>query len=110
MISQQGVRVVLVTAYPLKDLSNTEKRHEWIKNLTSSAIENHADGVNIDIEGPIKKGSKEVALLSQLTADVYRAFKEELPGSQVDHGLDDGIKCRVLKMLLKLRMHRFYSI
>ena len=69
--------------YSLNDLSNLKKRSEWIKNLTSSAIANHADGVNIDLEGPVKKGSKNVSLLTDLTAEVYEAFKKQLPGSQV---------------------------
>lgn len=79
----KGVKVVLVAGYSLNDLSNITKRQEWVKNLTSSAFENHADGVNIDIEGPLKKGTKQVSLLSDLTAEVYQAFKENLPGSQV---------------------------
>ncbi len=59
------------------------KREEWVDSLLTKAIAGHADGVNIDIEGPVSKGSKEVALLNELTSDVYQTFKEKLPGSQV---------------------------
>ena len=79
----QGVKVVLVGFFPTNQLSNVSKREEWIDGLLKKAIDGHADGINLDIEGPISNGSKEVTLLNELTADVYKAFKEKLPGSQV---------------------------
>jgi hypothetical protein len=59
------------------------KREEWVDGLLTKAIAGHADGVNIDMEGAISKGSKQVMLLNELTANVYKAFKKKLPGSQV---------------------------
>lgn len=79
----QGVKVVLAAFYSVTDLTNETKREKWLNNLVMKAVVNHADGVNIDIEGPVSKGSKEMFLLSELTSDVYREFKEKLPGSQV---------------------------
>jgi hypothetical protein len=81
--SFQGVKVVLVGFFNINDLSNASKREEWVDSLLTKAIDGHADGINVDIEGPVSKGSKEVTLLNQLTADVYKTFKEKLPGSQV---------------------------
>ena len=77
------MKVVLVGFFNVNDLSNASKREEWVESLLTKAIDGHADGVNVDIEGPVSKGSKEVTLLNQLTADVYKTFKEKLPGSQV---------------------------
>lgn len=78
--------MVLVAFFAVTNLSNTSKCEEWVNNLLQKAIAGHADGVNIDIEGPVKKGSKEVMLLNELTANVYKTFKEKLPGSQVISG------------------------
>ena len=77
------MKVVLVGFFKVKDLSNASKREEWVDGLIRKAITGHADGVNLDLEGPISKGSKEVNLLNELTADVYQTFKDKLPGSQV---------------------------
>ncbi|XP_028393894.1 di-N-acetylchitobiase-like isoform X2 [Dendronephthya gigantea] len=79
----KGVKVVLVGFFNVNDLSNTSKCEEWVDGLITKAIAVHADGVNLDLEGPISKGSKEVNLLNELTADVYKTFKDKLPGSQV---------------------------
>ena len=75
--------MVLVASFAITDLSNTSKSEDWVNSLLKKAMAGHADGVNIDIEGPVKKGSKEVMLLNDLTANVYKQFKEKLPGSQV---------------------------
>ena len=69
--------------FSLKDLSNEEKKREWIANLTQSAINNHADGVNIDGEQPIKNNSKEEALFTDLVTRLSESFKKTMPGSQV---------------------------
>lgn len=85
------------------------KRRDWVDNLLTKAIAGHADGVNIDIEGPVKKGSKQVLLLNELTAEVYSAFKEKLPGSQVNGDtFQQGkyvIVIRLLEVLSKLLHH-----
>ena len=82
-LSLQGVKVVVVGFFNIADLANVSKREEWVDGLLTKAIAGHADGVNIDMEGPISKGSKQVMLLNELTANVYEAFKKKLPGSQV---------------------------
>ena len=69
--------------YNVNDLSNEQKKREWIGNLTENATKNHADGVNIDVEGPISKNSKEVDLFTDLVARLSVSFKKNLPGSQV---------------------------
>lgn len=57
---KRGVRVVLAANFPTEKLSSKETRTKWVKNLTSEALARHADGVNIDIESPIPKRSREV--------------------------------------------------
>lgn len=54
-----------------------------MKNKTSFAMENFADGINIDIEGPVDKDSKEVTLLTKLVQSTVDSFKKNIPDSQV---------------------------
>ena len=79
----QGVRVVMVGAYSVEKLGNRELRKEWVSNMTKKALENHADGINIDIEEPVPKGSKEETLLTMLVNETTRAFHDAIKGSQV---------------------------
>ncbi|XP_001627848.2 di-N-acetylchitobiase [Nematostella vectensis] len=79
----KGVRVVLVSGFPVEKLSNSQVRKDWIKNKTTEAKENFADGINIDIEGPIEKGSKEVTLLTKLVNNVAKAFRKEFKHTQI---------------------------
>jgi di-N-acetylchitobiase len=64
-------------------LNSSVVRDEWIKNKTSEAIDNFADGINIDVEGPVPKDSKSVTLLSKLVKLTSESFHENIPGSQV---------------------------
>ena len=75
--------MVLTSGFPVEKLNNSEVREEWVRNKTKEAIENFADGINIDIEGPIKKDSKEVTLLNKLVKLTSESFRENIKGAQV---------------------------
>jgi len=79
----QGVRVVLAANFPTDKLSSKEVRSKWIHNLTQEALARHADGVNIDIESPIAKRSREVTLLTKLVNETATAFRSAIKNSQV---------------------------
>ena len=79
----QGVRVVLAANFPTEKLGNKELRTKWIKNLTKEALARHADGVNIDIESPIAKRSREVTLLTKLVNETATAFRAAIKNAQV---------------------------
>lgn len=79
----QGVRVVLAANFPTEKLGNKELRTKWIKNLTKETLARHADGVNIDIESPIPKRSRDVTLLTKLVNETRTAFRQVMKHSQV---------------------------
>lgn len=81
--SLQGVRVVLAANFPTEKLGSKELRTKWIKNLTKEALARHADGVNIDIESPIAKRSREVTLLTKLVNETKIAFQSVIKNAQV---------------------------
>lgn len=74
---------MLSASYPVNKLENSLLRSQWVKNLTEKAIAYHADGVNIDIEEPVKEKSKEMSLLTKLANETAVAFHTKIPGSQV---------------------------
>ena len=86
------MRVVLVADFSTEILSNESLRTLWIKNLTEEALAGYADGVNIDFEKPIPKGSKEVALLTELVNETATAFRQVIKNAQVSfHELQNGL-------------------
>ena len=82
-INFQGVRVVLAANFPTEKLSSKEIRTKWVKNLTTEALTRRADGVNIDIESPIPKRSREVTLLTKLVNETATAFRAAVKNAQV---------------------------
>ena len=70
-------------AFPVDKLNDTDARNEWINNKTKEAMDNFADGFNIDMEQPIEAGSPQVDLLTQLAKDMTDAFHKLIPSSQV---------------------------
>lgn len=69
--------------FPTEKLGSKELRKKWINNLTKEALARHADGVNIDIESPIPKRSKEVTLLTKLVNETTIAFRSAMKHAQV---------------------------
>lgn len=69
--------------FPTEKLSSKEIRTKWVKNLTTEALTRRADGVNIDIESPIPKRSREVTLLTKLVNETATAFRAAVKNAQV---------------------------
>ena len=77
------MRVVLVADFSTNILSNKSSRTLWIKNQTEKALAGYADGINIDFEAPIPKGSKEVVLMTELVNETATAFRQVIKNAQV---------------------------
>lgn len=79
----QKVRVTLKIDFPVDKLPDEDFRKELIFNATTKAKELYSDGVNIDIEQVVEKGSKEEEALTLFSKELTHAFHSEIPGSQV---------------------------
>ena len=79
----QNVRLTLKIDCPVSNLPNEDYRKELILNATKQAKDLYADGVNIDIEQAIEKGSKEEVALTLFAKELTEAVHSEIPGSQV---------------------------
>ena len=77
------VRVVLGVDFDVTQLGNATKRQEWIATQLATIQKLYADGINIDIEDPIGKGTVEMKLLVVLVLETYSAFKKANPNYQV---------------------------
>ena len=77
------VRVVLMGFYDVANLSYPDRMSAWIQEMLVSAEKNRADGINIDIEQPILKGSKANEQLVWLVKQTRDAFHQRFPHSQV---------------------------
>jgi Di-N-acetylchitobiase len=78
-----GVRVVVHHDMAVSDLPNATARAVWINSTIQMTLDNFLDGVNVDIESPIAKGSPEVVGLSALLSELTPAMHKEVPGSRV---------------------------
>ena len=79
----QKVRLTLKIDFPVEKLPDPAFRKELIANATSKAKSLFADGVNIDIEQAIEKGSKEEEALTTFSKEMTDTFHAKIPGSQV---------------------------
>ena len=77
------MRVTLKIDFPVTKLPDEDYRKELIFNATTNAKDLYADGVNIDIEQIVKKGSTEEEALTLFSKELTEAFHKEIPGSQV---------------------------
>ncbi|XP_022096446.1 di-N-acetylchitobiase-like isoform X2 [Acanthaster planci] len=77
----RGVRVVSMGVFPAGSLSNVTARSAWIMARVNETMEEHLDGINIDIEYPLNKS--EAHLLTDLVAETTKAFHTAIPNSQV---------------------------
>ncbi len=73
-------------------------RNKWIMDKVNLAVEQHMDGINLDIEFPVNKTS--APILTQFVQETNKAFKNSMPYSQV------GIQCgsAVLKLSVCVRL------
>ena len=79
------VRVVLggLNGFRVADLNNATARSNWINVQLKKVQDSFADGINIDIEEPVKNGSQEMTLLTQFVGEIYAAFKKANKNYQV---------------------------
>lgn len=75
----RGARVVVGASIANSLIGNTTAEEEWIAALTTQVVEQHLDGVNLDIEGNNAHASALTALTKQVTA----AIKAAVPTGQV---------------------------
>lgn len=71
----KDVKVVLSANYPMNQLNNVAMRSAWIKEKIELVQASFADGLNIDIEGPIDYTTNQSVLLTDFVAEIYTAFK-----------------------------------
>lgn len=68
---------------PLSYIVDQENRTMWINEKLNLAKSQFMDGINIDIEQVVAKGSPEYHALTALVKETTEAFHREIPGSQV---------------------------
>lgn len=78
-----NVRVVLHADYPAANLSDSNKRSNWVTGLLDQVQQGFLDGINIDFEQPIKKDSADVDYFTQLVKEAYTRFKSANSNYQV---------------------------
>lgn len=68
---------------PLSYIVDQTNRTAWITEKVNLAKSQFMDGINIDIEQAVEKGSPEYYALTDLVKETTMAFHREIPGSQV---------------------------
>ncbi|OCT82516.1 hypothetical protein XELAEV_18025048mg [Xenopus laevis] len=79
----KGARLVLKGDVPLQDIVDPNNRTSWIAQKVELAKSQFMDGINLDIEQSVLKGSPEYYGLTALVQETTEAFHREIPGSQV---------------------------
>ncbi|KAM8930448.1 di-N-acetylchitobiase-like [Pelodytes ibericus] len=79
----KGARIVLTGDVPIKDMVDKANRTAWITEKVNLAKTLYMDGINLDIEQPIVKGSPEYYALTELVQETTEEFHRAIPGSQV---------------------------
>lgn len=80
---QHKVRVVFLASFTSNLLANSDDMTRWVDETVSYAKSHFLDGVNIDFEDELSKGSKEVAILTDLVNQTSISFHDAIPGTQV---------------------------
>ncbi|KAM9761352.1 di-N-acetylchitobiase [Menidia menidia] len=89
----KGARVVLKGDVPLSYIVDQSNRTAWIREKVDLAKSQYMDGINIDIEQAVEKGSPEYHALSDLVKETTEAFHRDIPGSQVSFDVAWSPKC-----------------
>ncbi|XP_029004710.1 di-N-acetylchitobiase [Betta splendens] len=79
----KGARVVLKGDVPLSHIVDRDNRTAWITEKVNLAKSQFMDGINIDIEQAVEKGSPEYQALTDLVNETTQAFHSAIRGSQV---------------------------
>ncbi|XP_077463081.1 di-N-acetylchitobiase [Stigmatopora argus] len=89
----KGARVVLKGDVHLTDIVDQYNRTRWITEKVNLAKIQFMDGINIDIEQAVEKGSPEYFALTDLVKETTETFHREIPGSQVSFDVAWSPKC-----------------
>ncbi|KAF7198819.1 di-N-acetylchitobiase [Nothobranchius furzeri] len=89
----KGARVVLKGDFHLPYIVDRANRTAWITKQISLAKSQFMDGINIDIEQEVDKGSPEYFALTSVVKETTEAFHREIPGSQVSFDVAWSPKC-----------------
>ncbi|XP_017269019.1 di-N-acetylchitobiase [Kryptolebias marmoratus] len=79
----KGARLVLKGDVPISSIVDQANRTAWITKQVNLAKSQFMDGINIDVEQAVDKGSPEYFALTDLVKETTEAFHREIPGSQV---------------------------
>ncbi|XP_030061643.1 di-N-acetylchitobiase [Microcaecilia unicolor] len=89
----KGSRVVLKGDVLLKNIIDPKNRTDWITQQVDLAKTQFMDGINLDIEQEVIKGSPEYYALTALVEETVEAFHREIQGSQVTFDVAWSPKC-----------------
>eukprot|EP00794_Sanderia_malayensis_P016791 gene16791-18486_t len=89
----KGVRLTLKFDCPVSKLVDEGYRKEQINAVLEKAKSLYADGINIDIEQPVKQGSPEEKAMTEFSKEITEAFHAQIPGSQVTVDVAWSPKC-----------------
>jgi len=78
-----NTRVVLLKSIPPADLPSPTARQKWIADTLEEVKQNYADGINIDYENPIPKGSPMIGYMVTWMQELRAAMKKEMPNAQL---------------------------
>lgn len=84
-INYLGVRLVWNGFFNVTELPNEAKRQRYIDEMVAKTKATFTDGINVDIESAIPKGSPLVDYLSLFLREVKERYDSEIPGSQVTY-------------------------
>ncbi|XP_072016119.1 di-N-acetylchitobiase-like [Amphiura filiformis] len=87
----QGVRVVITGDCNITLLFDKVAQKKWIMDHVKQAIDQHMDGINLDIEFPLSKSL--APLLTELVRETTKAFHDSIPNSQVTYDVAWSSRC-----------------
>ncbi|XP_053324943.1 di-N-acetylchitobiase-like [Spea bombifrons] len=79
----KGARLVLTGDVPINDIVDPRNRTAWVREKVNLAKRQFMDGINLDIERAVLKGSPQYYALTALVQETTETFHREIPGSQV---------------------------
>lgn len=80
---QHKVRVVTNVRSDIFIVHNESGRVQYVKKLLDKVRDNYLDGVNIDVETPLKKGSDNETAMMETVKEIYRQFKRSNKNYQI---------------------------
>jgi di-N-acetylchitobiase len=85
---KHGSKVVLTGGYPVAGLQNETAKAAWIQSMIDSVKEVGADGVNLDTEDALPKGSPDALLLTELVKNLGDEMRKQIPERPMQISVD----------------------